>query len=41
MKPGQKVRIKTDPARVGVLTDRTQVIDRRVKPLIDCTYMMC
>jgi superfamily II DNA or RNA helicase len=31
MNPGQKVRIKTDPARVGVLTDRKQVIGRRVK----------
>ena len=31
MNPGQKVRIKTDPARVGVLTDRKQVIGRRVQ----------
>ena len=31
MNPGQKVRIKTDPARLGTLTDRKQVIGRRVK----------
>ena len=31
MKPGQRVRIKTDPARVGVLTERKQAIGRRVK----------
>ena len=31
MNPGQKVRIKTDPARVGVLTDRKLPIGRRVK----------
>ncbi len=35
MNPGQKVRIKTDPARVGVLTDRKQIIGRRVKLGVD------
>ncbi len=35
MNPGQKVRIKTDPARAGVLTDRKQTIGRRVKFGVD------
>jgi len=35
MNPGQKVRIKTNPARVGTLTDRRQSIGRRVKLGVD------
>lgn len=31
MKPGQRVRFKTDPSRIGVLTDRTSRLGSRLK----------